>query len=342
MRYLKRFNESVNFITDSTIIHEIMTDLGIRDYQIDDDMTVNIYEDKDFEFNFSRINLYQQYRRKSLYDETFFPIKFGNVRNKFKYQRKSSELGLTTLEGSPRSCGHFQIIEADITDLQNSPTHVDRSYRIEDCSKLESLRGCPSNVGQDFTCTHTLITSLEGCPKNIPRVFNIQGNKLKDFRGGPEYVGDNLFAGGNPLTSLEGLPKVIGSRFDFDSPLVWDPKPLRDISINWLLTCRGTKIEHLLRFFHKIYNPNGIWDGGIHTSTEEYQTFIESLDYNWVKGDVNNPKIDLFRLREALDEFGISLEEVGVLSYHIDSLGPYQYVDLDGERVNVWGKKFEN
>lgn len=339
MRYLKKFNESVTFLTDRVEINIMFDDLGIQDYEIEDDGTVNVYDYRGIELNFLSINRQQRYRRRKPIDTTSFPIKFGHVNRKFDFRDDKGNPTLTTLEGSPRTCGSFHITFANITNLKGSPLRVEDSFRIMNCPSLQSLEGCESLICRDFECSHTSITSLEGSPKNIPGVYNVQSNKLEDLKGGPDYVGNNLWAGGNPLTSLEGLPKFIGSRFDVNSPHIWDPKPLRDVKIGYCLTCKGTKIEHLLRVFHKIYNPNSWWDGGIHTSTEEYRTFIESLDYNWVKGDVNNPKIDLFRLREALDEFGISLEEVGVLPYHIDSVGPYQFVDLDGNRVNVWGKK---
>lgn len=343
MKYLKKFNESVTFLTNREEINRIMDDLDIRDYDIEDDGSVNIYGQQGIQVTFQKINRYRRYLKKPPYDEKVLPIKFNRVEAAFEFRGDYSEPTLTTLEGSPKSCGSFEIKFANITDLQGSPLHVDRTYRIVDCRALESLKGCPMDIGAHFECSNSMITSLEGCPRTIKGVFNIQKNELKDFKGGPEYVGSNLWAGGNPLTSLEGLPKFIGGRFDFSSPLIWDPKPLRDIKIDGMITCLGTKIEHLLKLFQNLYNrdQNVLDRWGFKTREEPYQTFLESLDYNWIKGDANNPKIDLFRLMEACREFGLSLADA-VLHYEIDSLGPYEYVDLDGDRVNVWGEKLNN
>ena len=146
-----------------------------------------------------------------------------------------------------------------------------------------------------------MITSLEGCPRHIPQTLDVYSNKLTDFRGGPEEVGENLIATSNPLTSLEGLPKIIGSRLHIDSPLLWDPTPLRDIEIGNTLFCPNTKFDSIIELFHFLHGEKKY--PAAHVQNKPYQTFLESLDYNYIRGDVDNPKIDLFRFSEALSEF---------------------------------------
>ena len=307
MKYLKRFNESATFLTDKEEIGKIMKDLKVDDYDIEEDGSVNIFWDIDITFD--KIN-----RRE--FDETVLPIKFNHVVGEFNFRGYVQRPTLTSLEGAPKSCRSFSILYAKITNLQGSPIIVE----------------------EDFECSYTLITSLEGCPRHIPQRLDVYYNKLTDFRGGPEEVGQDLIATSNPLTSLEGLPKIIGSRLHIDSPLLWDPTPLRDVRLESIMA-RGTKIDHLLELFYNLHNHEREYSNGF-ANELPYQTFIESLDYNWIKGDVNNPKIDLFRFMEALDEFDLDLDYfVEKHSEWLNSIGPYQFVDLNGDRVNAQGGK---
>ena len=45
---------------------------------------------------------------------------------------------------------------------------VTKYFYINNCPKLESLEGCPEEVGWDFSCSGcSKLTSLEGCPKKV-------------------------------------------------------------------------------------------------------------------------------------------------------------------------------
>lgn len=318
MRYLKRFNESATFLTDKEEIGKIMKDLKVDDYDIEEDGSVNI--NWDIDITFDKINHHKGDRK---FDETVLPIKFNHVGGEFRFRGYTLRPTLTSLEGSPKSCRSFRILTAKITNLQGSPIIVEES----------------------FECSYTLITSLEGCPRHIPQTLDVYSNKLTDFRGGPEEVGENLIATSNPLTSLEGLPKIIGSRLHIDSPLLWDPTPLRNVQHESIVT-GGTKIDHLIELFYNLHNHRRTYPYGF-ANELPYQTFIESLDYNWIKGDVNDPKIDLFRFMEALDEFGLSLNNLKPdhRQFHSrgkqESIGPYKFVNLDGDRVNAKGEKIK-
>ena len=339
MRYLKRFNESTTFITDNNQIQEICNGLSLRGYQIRNDGTVDIVGEQETNLDFTFINAQREYEGKTLICQGRLPFKFGSVQGGFSYGgRFSKDKKLTTLEGSPDSCGYYFISHMDITNLEGSPDFIDTGFYISHCDKLTSLKGSPTHVGGDYLLNNCPITSLEGCPKIINDSFGCIHTNIKDFRGGPDKVEGNLSASGSPLTSLEGLPKQMGS-LHINSQHIWDPTPLRDIIIMDSFACPQTHLTDLLQFFFDLHDmPEQ--DDVYYTGLDAYERFIESLDYNWIKGDVNNPKIDLFRLMEALNEFDVNVMDF--LENHdewIDSIGPYTYIDSRGDRVNIFGEK---
>lgn len=57
----------------------------------------------------------------------------------------------------------------------------------------------------------------------------------------------------------------------------------------------------------------------------------ESLDYNYVRGTGEDPKIDLFRFREALYEFNIDESKVP------KTLKWYKFIDESGNVVDFYG-----
>jgi hypothetical protein len=124
MKYLKRFNESIEDI-DS-----ICRKYGITNYTVHPDGTVDVDGD---------VDLYE----KKL---TRLPIKFGKVSGSFW----CSSNELTTLEGCPSSVGgHFYCDNNQLTTLKGGPKEVGGSFF---CSrnKLTTLEGCPTSVGDGF------------------------------------------------------------------------------------------------------------------------------------------------------------------------------------------------
>lgn len=331
MKYLKKFNESRTELTES----EIKLFFHSDNIKMNPDGSVDILDD-------SQVNLNDFFNQFD-FDKTRIPIKFGRIKGSVLYIGDSRNGGkLTSLEGSPIECGgQFSLLRPSITDLKGAPKYVNGTFAVVGTETLTSLEGGPIEVGGDYECQATGITSLEGIPRVINVNLNCNKTKIRDFRGGPEVVGGSLFAAKCNLTSLEGLPNQIGGELYFTNEEVWDPSPLRNVNIG--LDIRGGgRIRHLLNFFFRIY-------GSTVVSTSEdiffthyiaYQRFIQSLDYNWVKGSSQDPKIDLFRLREAMNEFDIDLVEMlrGFDKYH-NSIGPYKYVGLDGERINIFGDR---
>jgi hypothetical protein len=80
--------------------------------------------------------------------------------------------------------------------------------------QLKSLKGCPSEVRDSFTCAINQLISLEGGPMKVGRVFSCHSNKLTSLIGGPTHVGMDYICENNQLISLEGIPNKINGSFN--------------------------------------------------------------------------------------------------------------------------------
>lgn len=76
---------------------------------------------------------------------------------------------------------------------------------------LETLVGCPTEVGNGFDCDDNLLTSLEYGPKIVGTNYSCQENHLTNLVGAPRVVPGNFNCSNNPLESLEGFPSEIGN-----------------------------------------------------------------------------------------------------------------------------------
>lgn len=72
----------------------------------------------------------------------------------------------------------------------------------------------------------------------------------------------------------------------------------------------------------------------IERKTETTQRFKESLDYNYIRGNDDNPALDLFRFKEALAEFDLDIS--GKLTSEGLMRG-YEFLDEWGVVVNFDG-----
>ena len=91
------------------------------------------------------------------------------------------------------------------------------AFRIYACYKLESLKGCPKEVGGNFSCCYCgKLTSLEGAPKKVDGDFDCNFcSKLTSLEGAPEKIGGYFDCREcSDLKSLKGAPKEVGGYFD--------------------------------------------------------------------------------------------------------------------------------
>ena len=158
--------------------------------------------------------------------------------------------------------GYFNCSWNKLETLEGCPKEVGNYFNCS-MNKLESLKGGPSKVGLTFDCCHNKLTSLEGVQSNINGNFSCSTNLLTTLEGGPKEVSGDFWCINNQLTTLKGSPNKVGGNFD----------------------CSDNPIFAVYNLF------------------PDYKSFMDSLDYNYLRGKA----IVKRRLEEALDELGIKV-----------------------------------
>jgi glutaredoxin-related protein len=206
---------------------------------------------------------------------------------------------------------------------------VKGSYDIEDC-RVYSLIGAPEDVESYFDCDSTPITSLEGSPKIVGGFFRCSRTNITDLKGGPEEVAGGYYVSYTTLESFEGAPKRCEFvEIDGSKTPVWNPIHLRDTKMKFLEVDSEQPIYELLNLFTN--NLQTYRQLNFNRKKETTERFLESLDYGYIRGDSTNPKVNLFRLREALQEFDLELPT------DKDTLEYYTLLDDDGRPVDLRG-----
>lgn len=128
-------------------VNEICLKLGLTNFNINDDDTVDVRGD---------VHFYSRLFGK-------IPIKFGHVSGDFYI----SKCGLVSLEGSPKTVGgDFVCGYNRLSDLRFSPSFVGGSFSCKS-NYLSTLIGAPDKIGGDFDCSDNSIYSMDGLPENI-------------------------------------------------------------------------------------------------------------------------------------------------------------------------------
>lgn len=95
----------------------------------------------------------------------------------------------------------------------------DGSYDVDgnvDFSAFASLTRLPvrfRNVGGDFYCNRTPITSLEGAPTTVGGAFWCLSTRITSLEGSPTTVGGSFLCYNTNITSLDGAPTMVGGNF---------------------------------------------------------------------------------------------------------------------------------
>lgn len=331
MKYLKPFNESYSYPTDPKEIWRLLREICPYD-DFDDYFNrnplmvtaklVRIHTDGTVDVDGS-IAVYND-------NITRLPIKFGKVTGTF---RLSGAQSLTTLEGSPKSCDNFECVRIpNVKNLKGGPKEV-VNYDIDGCC-IESLEGAPEEVSGYFSAYGADLTSLKGGPKTVGGYFTCESTRITDLVGGPEIVGTSYNTRGTRLKSLEGAPKECDYLIISESGgFIWDPRPLKDCRIRGI-QAHNQPIEVLMNAFCPP-GPVILGDDLI----AAYKNWLNSLDYNYVRGTRAQPQINLFRFKEALSEFDITNpfgKDPNNPIFHLNFI-PYDLVDDEGKRVDFFG-----
>jgi len=118
----------------------------------------------------------------------------------------------------------------------NLPLKFNKVSGSFDCSsnQLDTLFGCPKNVGGNFITTMSKLKSLEGSPKEVGGHFYCFSNRLTTLESSPKSVGGNFYCYNNRLITLEGAPKIIGGDFKCDYNPVYSLFKLFNEDYKWL------------------------------------------------------------------------------------------------------------
>lgn len=320
MRYLKSFNESIQFPTDPETIREILREIAppkgssVNHHILD---RIKIQPDGTVDVTEGGIRLYLENK----YDR--IPVKFGYVEEIFDLR---GNFKLTDLQGSPYNSGEFLCDKlVNLKSLVGGPKIVRGDFDAEFCS-LTSLEGSPEEVGGYYDVSTSYITSLMGSPKTVGGNFLARGVNLTDLVGGPRVVESHYIVDSRGLTSLEGAPKRVGQELDLrNANELWDPRPLKDCEIGYI-GCVGSSLHYLLELFKESND-----------SRKDTENFLLSLDYNYVRSERT---INLFRVKEAISEIlgdGVKPSIIGRLG----NLPLWEFVNDEGEYVNFDGQRID-
>lgn len=195
-RYIVNEDE---FSTGKDDIKSTLDSLGIQNYTVNSDSTVDVKGD--VYLNLSKLN-----------NPTIIPIKFRKVDGYFKVKEGGN---LISLDGAPEKVGGDFICEKQkLTTLEGAPREVGGAFNCS-YNKLKNLKFAPKVVGSYFSCSNNELTSLEGAPQKIGSGFTVSNNQqLISLKGSPKNVSGRFDASDCGLVNLEGGPIMVRALYD--------------------------------------------------------------------------------------------------------------------------------
>ena len=148
-------------LNDKEQIKEWLDSMGIKNYTINDDFTVDV----DGKVNLSTKKL------------TNIPVQFGNIKEFFSCSYNQ----LTNLKGSPKFVGDgFYCHENQLTTLEHSPQSIGGNFNCDE-NQLTSLQGCPEHIGGFLSCNNNNIQNLNDFNCKFLGIFYHRGYVIKEF-----------------------------------------------------------------------------------------------------------------------------------------------------------------
>jgi len=209
---IKNWNLFKKSIDNEWEIHKICKKYGIKNYTINDDLSIDVDGD---------VDLYGKNLDK-------IPLKFNNVNGYFNISTNN----LTSLEFCPKFIDRsFYCDSNNLTSLEFCPKVVKGDFNC-DYNQIKYLNFVPERVDGYFSILNNYLTSLENLPKSIGGDIYCQYNKIWIFRGIPDSFRGNLYCDGNPIWNIWNLfksPKDI--EFLNDCHVLREPESPEDLPI---------------------------------------------------------------------------------------------------------------
>lgn len=146
----------------------------------------------------------------------FKNTKYGDLSNvDYEGHINVSGLGLTSLEGAPRSIsGNFNCSRNKLKSLKGSPKKIEGSFNCNQNNYLFELTDGPEYVSGNCEVSFCRLKTLESAPAYVGTDFYCNDNELSSLKGAPKYIGRDFYCEVNLIDSLKGFdPKTVPGIF---------------------------------------------------------------------------------------------------------------------------------
>jgi hypothetical protein len=189
------YDNIMYYIKNSQIykIRSFLHKIGIKKYKINDDYTIDVWENVIIREKLEHI-----------------PIKFDYVDGDFD----CSKCGLISLMGCPEDVsGDFNASNNNLPDLLYGPSVVSGNYDVSH-NKLMSLKGAPTKIYGNFDCSYNSLRRLQHSPVMVSGSFDCSSCMIESLDGSPDDIGVDFNCSFNYLTTLKNGPDMINGTYD--------------------------------------------------------------------------------------------------------------------------------
>jgi len=180
----KRMLFNPDLFKDFSLTEITIIELGINNYTINDDGTVDV----DGDVILSNLEAY----------DDKIPVLFNNVSGDFDVSWK----GLKTLKGSPKYVGgNFDCSDNLIQSLQFCPETIEGDFICHNNKLLQKIDCFPKSVGKDVNLGYCSIRKLNNLPEEINGDFICWNNLLESDKGAPIVKSGSLLLSDNPFNT---------------------------------------------------------------------------------------------------------------------------------------------
>lgn len=170
------------FLNTKKDIQVWLTQMNIKNYTINPDLTVDVKGQVDLE-------------NKKL---DYLPIQFNQVEGDFCISSNK----LTSLLGTPLEVlGHFDVRHNQLVTLDYLPM-CHGSYYLSH-NKIKSLKGLPLKVNGDLACSSNELTTLEFGPEIVLGKCDYSRNKITTLKFCPKIAQEHLRILNNKITHFD-------------------------------------------------------------------------------------------------------------------------------------------